>query len=365
MTPTRLDVWPPLSPQVYLRRPPACLPFPLAEPACRLFERARHGLWQGMRALGLGPDAEILVPAYHHGSEIEALVRAGLVCRFYEGTETLAPDADELETLLGPRVRALYLIHYLGFPQDAPRWRAWCDERGLLLIEDAAQAWLASIDGRPVGSFGDLSIFCLYKTFGLPDGSALLSHSPPADPGSPRRSGARRLGLHHVEWLMARSGWLAGLGARPRHQAPAPPPVPWEGFMLGDPDSPPSSATLFLLPRVADTQAAACRRANYQMLLDHLADHVPPPFSHLPQGASPFAFPVATERKAELRERLAAEGITTLNFWSVAHPSLPAACFPRVAWRRAHVVGLPVHQELRAADVEREARAVKALLAGH
>src|SRR5262249_21946437 len=191
MTPTRLDVWPPLSPQVYLHRPPARLPFPLAEPACRLFERARHGLWQGMRALGLGPDAEILVPAYHHGSEIEALVRAGLICRFYEGTETLEPDADELETLLDPRVRALYLIHYLGFPQDAPRWRAWCDERGLLLIEDAAQAWLASIDGRPVGSFGDLSIFCLYKTFGLPDGSALLSPAPRAGP-PPRRPGVPR-----------------------------------------------------------------------------------------------------------------------------------------------------------------------------
>jgi len=365
MTPTRLDVWPPLSPQVYLRRPPARLPFPLDEPACRLFARARHGLWQGIRALGLGPDAEILVPAYHHGSEIEALVRAGLICRFYEARETLEPGADELDALLTPRVRALYLIHYLGFPQDAARWRAWCDERGLLLIEDAAQAWLASLDGRPVGSFGDLSIFCLYKTFGLPDGSALLSHSPPADPDSPRRSGVRRLGVHHAEWLMARSEWLAGFGARSRHQAPSSPPIPGEDFMLGDTGSPPSSATLFLLPRVADTRAAACRRANYQVLLDHLAGHVPPPFAQLPQGASPFAFPVVTDRKAELRERLAADGITGLNFWSVAHPLLPATRFPRIAWRRAHVVGLPVHQELRAKDLERVARIVKALLAGH
>jgi dTDP-4-amino-4,6-dideoxygalactose transaminase len=128
-----------------------------------LFERARHGLWHGLRALGLGDDDEVLVPAYHHGSEIEALVRAGLTCRFYEASEGLAPDERELEALLGPRTRALHLIHYLGFPQEATRWRAWCEERGLFLIEDAAQAWLGSLEGRPLGSFGDIAIFCLYK----------------------------------------------------------------------------------------------------------------------------------------------------------------------------------------------------------
>jgi dTDP-4-amino-4,6-dideoxygalactose transaminase len=317
-----------------------------------------------MRALGFEPNTEILVPAYHHGSEIEALVRTGLICRFYGASETLEPDEGELDALLNPRVRALYLIHYLGFPQDARRWRAWCDARGLLLIEDAAQAWLAAIDGCPVGTFGDLSIFCLYKTFGLPDGGALISHSPPPEPESSRRSGVRRLGLHHLEWLKGRSGWLAGFDPQLRHRAPAAPPVPGQDFMLGDPGSPPSSATLFLLPYVAHTDAAAHRRANYQMLLELLAEHVPPPFAQLPQGASPFAFPIETDQKVALRERLAADGITALNFWSVAHPLLPTECFPHLARLRARILGLPVHQELRAQDLERVARVVKAFLAG-
>jgi dTDP-4-amino-4,6-dideoxygalactose transaminase len=65
----------------------------------------------------------VLVPAYHHGSEIEALLQAGLRIRYYEVDRALEPDAAALESLLGPDVRALYLIHYLGFPQDAPRWR--------------------------------------------------------------------------------------------------------------------------------------------------------------------------------------------------------------------------------------------------
>src|SRR5215210_559569 len=94
----------------------------------------------GIKALGLEPGDEILVPAYHHGSGVEALIRAGLVCRFYDAGR-FEPDANELEALLNTRIRALFRIHYLGLPQDAARWRAWCDERNLLLIEVAAPAW--------------------------------------------------------------------------------------------------------------------------------------------------------------------------------------------------------------------------------
>src|SRR5215216_2482227 len=184
---TRINFGPPLPIGVYVRRPLHELPFPLDDPDCRIYSLARQGLYMGIKALGLGPGDEILAPAYHHGSEIEALVQAGIVCRFYDIGPSLEPDEKELEGLLGPRVRALHLTHFLGFPQDAARWRAWCDERGLLLIEDAAQAWLSSREGIPVGSHGDLSIFCLYKTFGLADGAAVICN-PPLDPPSNRRS---------------------------------------------------------------------------------------------------------------------------------------------------------------------------------
>ena len=118
-----LTVRPPLPPGLLARRPAPDPPFPLADPACHLFARGRHGLYTGVLALGLRPGDEILVPAYHHGSDVEARVRAGLTPRWHGGTATLEPDADELDALLSPRTRALYLVHYLGFPQDAARWR--------------------------------------------------------------------------------------------------------------------------------------------------------------------------------------------------------------------------------------------------
>src|SRR5215470_14468219 len=107
MMTSRLAVWPPLPLRIYTHRPSAHLPFPLQEPTCRLFSRARHALWQGVRALGLGAGDEILVPAYHHGSEVEALLQAELTCRFYDTSKTLAPDLQELEQSLNSRTRAL------------------------------------------------------------------------------------------------------------------------------------------------------------------------------------------------------------------------------------------------------------------
>ena len=356
MTEPRLGVWPPLPPGAHVRRRRRELPFPLAEPGCALFSRARHGLWQGVRALGLHAGDEVLVPAYHHGSEIEALARAGLRLRFYEAHEGLAPLAEELDSLLAPSVRALYLIHYLGFPQDAPRWRAWCDERGLFLLEDAAQAWLASSGGQPLGSSGDLSVFCLYKSFGLPDGAALVCRVPPR---AGKRSSGRGLGAlarRHALWLAARSGGLARIGSRFERDGEY---VAGEDFALGEPASAPSRATLFLLPRLADASAAARRRANYRVLLDELADLVPSPFGELPEGASPFAFPLEVPDKAGLLERLRRSGVHALDFWSVPHPALPADAFPGAAARRERGVALPVHQELRPSDLERVVTAVR------
>jgi len=306
-----------------------------------------------MRALGLLPGDEILAPAYHHGSEIEALVQAGLEPRFYEATEILEPDEAELEQLLTARSRALYLIHYLGFPQDAAHWRRFCDEHGLLLIEDAAQAWLASHNGRAVGSEGDLAIFCLYKTFGLPDGAALVLRrgSAPAAPGR-SRLGIAALSRNHGLWLVGRSR-LASAAAtafeRDNEYSAE------DDFRLGTPE-PPRLVTLSLASRVP-LDVPARRRAHYRMLLEELRGDVPRPFDHLPAGSSPFAFPVATSQKSDLLDRLARAGVRALDFWSVPHPSLPEERFPGAAERRDTTVGLPVHQELRLVDIERVAQA--------
>lgn len=352
-----ISVWPVLPPDVYLQAPRR-LPFPLEEPGCSLFARARGALWQGLPRIGLRPGDEVLAPAYHHGSEIEALERAGIALRFYDAADGLAPEEDQLDALRGPRTRALYLVHYLGLPQDAPRWRRYCDARGLALVEDGAQAWLASRNGVPVGRLADLAIFCLYKTLGLPDGAALLVPSGRPGPAAPRPVAEPPLGLvplarAHLKWLLARSDALARLAPTRAggYSAAA-------DFALGIPGRPPSQATMFLLSRLADPQAAERRRANYRLLAQELG--ASPRFPELGDGASPFAFPFESRRKAALLDRLRQRGIAGLNLWSTPHPSLPAGRHRAAGALRRGIVGLPVHQELAPDDLRRVVAAVRA-----
>jgi dTDP-4-amino-4,6-dideoxygalactose transaminase/CelD/BcsL family acetyltransferase involved in cellulose biosynthesis len=358
----RLTATPPLPPGVYHRTPIALRAFPLAEEECRLFARARHGLWHALRALRLQAGDEVLVPAYHHGSEIEALTRVGLVCRFYGRGTRLEPTEAELAELLGPRTRALYLIHYLGFPQDARHWRSWCDGRGLLLLEDVAQSWFALSGGRPLGSFGDAALFCLYKTIGLPDGGAVVLRAAPQEPWVSANSvdaptGMKRAARRHADWLLARQSFLGGVGG---HLLKMRTVGAEQDFALGDVNLPPSRLTQYLLPRLADEQhIVPRRRTNYRLLLEALAEFTTPPFNELPEGAVPYAFPLETPDKMGLLRRLETAGIRAFNLWSTPHPVLPAADFPDAARRRAHVIGLPVHQELQLADVKRIVTAVK------
>jgi dTDP-4-amino-4,6-dideoxygalactose transaminase len=351
--PTRLTIWPTLPPTAYRRPPLPRLPFPLEEPNHRVFARARHGLWHGVRAIGLRRGDVVLAPAYHHGSEIESLERAGLVCRFYDAEADLQPSEDRLEALLGPEVRVLYLIHYFGMPQDAGRWRAWCDLHRLVLIEDAAMAFLSASNARPVGSFGDLSIFCLYKTFGVPDGGAVFCTAP----GLPWPRHTPSLGLvpsalRHGSWLAQRSRVfstlhsIAGGDSEPR----------WgKDFALGDPDTAPSRMTTALLPRLADDAAAVRRRSNHAVLLDRLGDRVDAMFPAISDGASPVAFLMRMdpERQRIARRILGDLGVVLANFWMVPHPSVPDVGLDRARSLRSSVVGLPVHQELRDQDLER------------
>jgi dTDP-4-amino-4,6-dideoxygalactose transaminase len=307
-------------------------------------------LWHGVRGAGLEPGDEVLTPAYHCGAEVEALLRAGLAVRFYEAGERLEPDPAELETLLGPRTRALLLLHYFGFPQDLVRWRAWCERFGLLLIEDCAHAIHASRDGHALGSLGDVAVFSFAKTLPLPDGAALVTPAPTSPARKPNRWILPLL-KRQAQWAMARYARLdAALERFEREYT--------DDWRLGDTAAGPSRATPFLLRRLACPDVAEQRRAHYRVLLEVAGDRVPLPFAELPDGASPLIFPLKTTGDAGVLGRLEHARVEARPFWPVVHPCLPADQFQAAAaWRRAFVA-LPVHQELRPVDLERIATAL-------
>lgn len=357
----RLAIWPTLPLNVHFRDVSPLLPYPLSEDGCRVFSRARHAIWHACHTLGLGKEDVILVPAYHHGCEIEALLQAGVQVRYYELTELLEPDTEILETLLTPEVKVLYLIHYLGFPQDAAYWRQWCDERGLLLFEDAAQSFLAEIDNRPVGSFGHACVFCLYKTYGIPDGGALITTVPSAHPAKAVQSGTWRVFKRHVNWVAERWAvigslhlFLKPMGKLLKKKSHD----PHREFELGDPFTPPSTMTMRLLPRLVAITTAERRRENYRFLLSHLKELVPVPFLSLPEGACPFAFPIEVNNADEVLRKLRRYGVEGILFWRNPHPSLPVKEFPVSMTFRNRVFAVPVHQELTRSELQQIVKAV-------
>ena len=356
---TFLTVAPPLPWNVYSRRPAEPLPFPFHRGRVEVFARARQGLYEGLMRLGLGQGDVALVPAYHHGSEIEAYVRAGVTPRYYDAAPDLAPDLAELEARFDPSVRVLHLTHYLGFAQETPRWRRWCDDRGIHLVEDVAQGWLGTDHGRPLGVAGDLTLFSVYKTVGVPDGGAVALRGEVLEPSHRRGMGLRALGLKHGAWIAGRFSIAGVLWARLRG---VPTYVAERDFTLGKPGVSASSATSALVPRLVSRPVAEERARRYRRLLMDLLAWVPAPFRRDPEGLSPFAFPVFVSDKTLAVSLLLRQGIRAVNAWSVPHPTLPIGAYPGAAWRRSGTLLLPVHQELRWKDVDRIVTAARAAL---
>src|SRR5438270_11382444 len=150
-------------PHMLVPRPSAAVPlvFPFDQPGLRYRYFARNAVWDAVQLLGLS-GKQVLLPAYHHGVELETLLAAGVKPIFFRVDAQMHADLEDAKKRLTPDTAALYLIHYAGFPQDVEGARQLCKEAGLHFVEDCALSLLSRRGREPLGSFGDVSIFCLY-----------------------------------------------------------------------------------------------------------------------------------------------------------------------------------------------------------
>ena len=112
-----------------------------------------------MAALGVGPGDEVLIQGYMWVSCLSAIVRMGAIPRLVDIDRTFTMDPQDLKSKIGPRSKAILAVNMSGCPGHIKKVREIADEAGLPLVEDCAQALGATLDGRPVGTVGDLSIF--------------------------------------------------------------------------------------------------------------------------------------------------------------------------------------------------------------
>jgi len=121
-----------------------------------------------LRAAGIGPRDEVVMPSFTFVAAAEAVCHVGARVVFADidpATYNLDPAA--CEAAIGPATRAVIAVHLFGQTADLAAISAICQRRGLTLIEDCAQAIGADFDGRRAGAWGALGCFSFYPTKNL------------------------------------------------------------------------------------------------------------------------------------------------------------------------------------------------------
>ncbi|MFC1438010.1 DegT/DnrJ/EryC1/StrS family aminotransferase [Streptacidiphilus sp. N1-10] len=122
-------------------------------------------------ATGIKDGDEVITPSLTFCAAPNALLQTGATPVFVD-VEPLTYNIDPhaAEAAITDRTKAIVVMHYGGHPCDLRAFRKLADDRGLLLIEDAAHALHASRDGQRAGSVGDLAAFSFYANKAMTTG---------------------------------------------------------------------------------------------------------------------------------------------------------------------------------------------------
>ena len=116
-----------------------------------------------VRALGIGPGDEVVTQPNTWISTAFAADTVGATPVFADiDPATYQMDPASLERVITPNTKAVIPVHMFGHPAPMTEIEAICRRRGIRIIEDVAQAPLARIDGRLVGTIGDIACYSFY-----------------------------------------------------------------------------------------------------------------------------------------------------------------------------------------------------------
>jgi dTDP-4-amino-4,6-dideoxygalactose transaminase len=121
-----------------------------------------------LRAAGIGPGDEVVTPAFTFIATAEAIAYVGAKPAFADvDGATFNMTAATLEQALTPRTRAVIVVHLFGQCAEMPPISELCTRRGVVLVEDCAQAIGADWAGKQAGAWGDFGCYSFYPTKNL------------------------------------------------------------------------------------------------------------------------------------------------------------------------------------------------------
>jgi dTDP-4-amino-4,6-dideoxygalactose transaminase len=300
-----------------------------------------------LSALGVGPGDEVITPAFSFVASATAVVQAGARAVFADVepvTLTLAPD--RVAAAVTPRTRAIVAVHLYGAPAPMDPLTALAAAHGLALVEDAAQAFGATVGGRAVGGLATAAAFSFYPTkpVGAYGDAGLVTTDDDAV------AARLRLGRNHGQaqkYDHAELGWNSRLDEL-------------------------QAAIL----RVKLAHAAAWTEARRRVAARYTAGLAGCPLTLPvePAGSTHVfhQYTIRTPRRDALAKHLAAAGIGTACHYPQPVPGQPVfralgadpGAYP-VAWQASQeVLSLPCFPELTDGEIDTVIRAIRSFFEG-
>jgi perosamine synthetase len=360
-----ISAWPGLTPNHLLGNGPRTqFPYPLSASTQNSFCVARSGIYHLFRTLRMQPGETVLMPDYYSGNEDAAARAAGASVMYYPIRRNLEPDLDALSKLIKASPRIVYVIHYLGWPQPIEEISQLCRRHGSILVEDCALSMLSESGGRTLGTFGDYSVFCLYKTLPVPNGGLLVQNNS-AMPRlqnldmkpCPAFSELSRSAELVLEGLRARSHWAGELLLRLKRifgkmfRALGVPRVPVGdiGWNLSNVNVAMSAISTRVMGTLDYAQIRRQRRENFLLMQQKVKGRVTMLREDLPEGVCPLFFPILVKDKHKMAAALHERGISAVEFWN--DPQSNPEIGSDARYLRAHVLELPIHQDVTPSQV--------------
>jgi dTDP-4-amino-4,6-dideoxygalactose transaminase len=330
--------------------------------------RGRSAVALACLLLGIGLGDEVLVPSYNCGTELDAVLHSGAGVVGYRVSRRCEVDLDDLIARRSKRTRAVYLIHYFGWEQPMVELRRWCNDQGLLLIEDCALALFSRGASGLIGRTGDAVIFSLPKTLGFSHGGLLsMPQSRAIEMPRLRPAGlptllaeighsAAVLTMRKLDSFGLYGAFLSArrcfrVNRRAADADDAFPDLPQNYYF-----NPSLDANRSLHPRarvvagsVSCTETVTRRRRNYVRLARAL-DGIPGVellYPELPDGICPLSLPLVVANRDARVANLLAKGIPALPWWAGFHRNgIDWSQFPDACYLKHNLLTLPVHQDL-------------------
>jgi dTDP-4-amino-4,6-dideoxygalactose transaminase len=291
-----------------------------------------------LRAFGIGRGDEVIVPAHTFIATALAVVDVGatpVLCDVHDGTGLIDPES--AAEVVSPRTAAIVPVHLYGQVCEMELVRALADARGLVVIEDAAQAHGATRGSARAGSLGDAAAFSFYpsKNLGaLGDGGAVCTHH---DDVAMRLRRFGNLGQSHKG----------------------------EHLEVGSNERLDEIQAAVLSVKLSRLDACNARRRELAALYRERLPVDARPLEEDARGTCVYhLFPIRVGDRDWVREGLSRLGVETgIHYWPALHqqPPLRLLAAPRTELHRARawseqVLTLPMFAELTADEVEAVSR---------